>query len=248
LTTLLIDADLLAYKAASATEFSMSVEVEGSEEEDLYVRIGSLVAALDSSIAEINRIKAKLYADDVMLCFSSNTNFRKALYPEYKANRIGPKPVVYGVLKKKLGEAFKTFERPGLEADDVMGILGTHKNIIKGDKIIVSEDKDMLQINCPVYRGGKVQQPGDTYRWHMLQTLTGDPTDNYPGCKGVGIKTAEKILEEGKPKTWWAAVLAAYADAGFDEAFALNQARVARILNASLYDFNKKEPILWLPE
>jgi DNA polymerase I len=249
MTTLLIDADLLAYKAATATEFNMGVEVEGHDDEDLVVRVGSINEALEAATNDIRRIKQNLGGKRIILCFTSSTNFRKQLYPDYKANRTGQKPIVYAALKKRLGEMFEVFERPGLEADDVMGILGTHPTIVKGERIIVSEDKDMMQIDCPIYRRGDIDYPTERVNpayIHMYQTLTGDQTDNYPGCPGIGPKTAEKILN-CPPEEWWPRVLKAFNDANLDETFALTQARVAKILDHSLYNFKTKEPILWSP-
>jgi DNA polymerase-1 len=249
MTTLLIDADLLVYKAATATEFEMSVEVVGSEDEDLYVRVGSLSEAVAAAEKDINHLVNALKAKDFILCLTGQGNFRKELWPSYKANRTGAKPVTHGALRRELKRLHRHYERPGLEADDVMGILATNKNIVRGEKIIVSEDKDMLQIDCPIYRGGQIVSPADPDRWHLLQTLCGDQTDNYPGCPSVGIKTAEKLIPEDMPKQdRWKAVLMAYAKAGLSPEYALTQARVARILTTNLYDFSKKEPVLWNPE
>lgn len=109
--------------------------------------------------------------------------------------------------------------------------------------------------------------------WHLYQTLTGDQADGYTGCPGVGPAAAEKILAnpqrlvpqektitrgknkgevrvewvEDGPCTPWEAVVCHYHKAGLDETQALTQARVARILRASDYDFKNKEPILWTP-
>lgn len=55
--------------------------------------------------------------------------------------------------------------------------------------------------------------------WFITQTLTGDPTDNYPGCPGIGPATARKLLKDAGPvmTTLWAVVLAAYEKAGLTE-------------------------------
>jgi DNA polymerase-1 len=65
----------------------------------------------------------------------------------------------------------------------------------------------------------------------MLQTLTGDTTDGYPGCKGIGPVNADKVLEGlGTPEEMWEAVVEAYRKKGFGREFALQQARCAFIL------------------
>lgn len=109
--------------------------------------------------------------------------------------------------------------------------------------------------------------------FHLLQAFAGDPTDGYSGCPGVGIGTAQKLLasprlvvpvekvisrgprkgqvdvrwEEGDECSPWECIVSHYKKAGLDEEAALQQARVARILRATDYDFKKKEVILWNP-
>ena len=89
--------------------------------------------------------------------------------------------------------------------------------------------------------------PEEADRWFYMQTLTGDATDGYSGCPGGGPKKAEAILEAAGENPW-PAIVAAYEKAGLSEEAALQQARVARILRASDYNFKKKEPILWKPQ
>jgi DNA polymerase-1 len=84
--------------------------------------------------------------------------------------------------------------------------------------------------------------------WHLFQTLTGDQTDGYSGCPGIGPKKAEAILQHpDNQDDLWGVVVRTFVKAGLNEDEALVQARVARILRASDYDFEKKEPILWTP-
>lgn len=87
-------------------------------------------------------------------------------------------------------------------------------------------------------------------RYFFMQVLTGDPTDGYKGCPGIGPKRAEKILEGVNvldEKEAWRAVVGAYASKGLTEEEALQQARVARILRHTDYDLEKEEVILWEP-
>jgi DNA polymerase-1 len=247
--TLLIDADLLLYRAAAATEFEMGVEIEGSEDEDLFVRVGSLNDGIAAAEAEIARLKSKLQATDVVLCLTGKDNFRKDIWPTYKANRTGARPVCHAILRKAMKARHRHYERNRLEADDVMGILATHAGVIRGEKIVVSEDKDMLQLTgIPIFRQGQIVVPDDGDRYHLLQTLQGDLTDNYPGCPKVGEKTAEKIIPPDMPiKERWPAVVMAYAKAGLSDDYALTMARVARILTADHFNFETKEVLLWNP-
>ena len=83
----------------------------------------------------------------------------------------------------------------------------------------------------------------------MFQTLTGDPTDGYKGCPSVGKVTAEKILTPHKNnyKKMWEAVVETYKSKGLSSKVALLEARMARIVRASDYNFKTKQPILWSP-
>ena len=84
---------------------------------------------------------------------------------------------------------------------------------------------------------------------HMLQTLTGDTTDNYKGLQGVGKVGAEKIINKDMSyKEMWQAVIEAYKARGFTEQDALVQARVSRILRHYDYDYQRKKPLYWTIE
>ena len=195
-----------------------------------------------------------LGADEMIICLTDDENFRKSILPTYKANRDNvPRPYLLKHLKEVMERDYTTYKRPGLEADDCLGILLTHPKLITGEKVCVSNDKDMKSLpgkhahlsDRTVF---EVSQEDADY-WHMYQTLIGDSTDNYAGCPGVGPVKAEKILS-GTDKTvpaMWEAVVEAYTKAKLSEEEALIQARVARILRYTDYNFKTKEPILWKP-
>ena len=82
----------------------------------------------------------------------------------------------------------------------------------------------------------------------MYQTLVGDTVDGYSGCKGIGDKTARKILGEVGEHSlseMWQAVINTYKSKGYTEDDAFLNARMARILRAEDYDFKNKEVKLW---
>jgi DNA polymerase-1 len=152
----------------------------------------------------------------------------------------------------------------GLEADDVCGISAGKLQRAGREPVIVSPDKDLLQIPGKVYQtvptncgtAGKKQivditeEKGD--EWHLIQTLAGDTVDGYKGCPGVGAVKARKLMEECRekglsPAERWKRVVALYEEKGLTEEDALVQARVARILRFTDWDANKKAPILWTP-
>ena len=80
--------------------------------------------------------------------------------------------------------------------------------------------------------------------WHFFQTLTGDTIDGYSGCPGIGAVNAKRILDEDPS---WESVVKTFNKKGFTEEDALVQARCARILRASDYNFDTEEVILWTP-
>lgn len=199
----------------------------------------------------IQRIKTRVEADKVILAFSDSTNWRKEVLPTYKANRTNTRqPMIRASLKEWAMGEYECVTYPTLEGDDVLGILATkpQRKKVKDSFIICTIDKDLKTIPGCHYsinddRLFEVTEE-EADRWHLTQALTGDATDNYMGCPGVGPVAAAKILEKDCS---WAAVVAAYAKKGFGEEEALVQARVARICRAEDYDFKKQQVILWTP-
>lgn len=211
-------------------------------------------------------------ADEAIIALSSyGDRWRNKVMPSYKNHRVKTrKPLMYAPLRQWVHDTFRTYEKPEMEGDDVIGILMTHPTLVPGAKVIVSIDKDMKTIPGEFYNYGKktstVTDEAHANFWHLMQTLTGDTTDGYPGCPGIGPVSAEKILapfclpvhdhETGVSSFTldvaeaWKAIVAAYAKAKggpLSEEVALMNARVARICRASDYDFKKKEVILWQP-
>lgn len=78
--------------------------------------------------------------------------------------------------------------------------------------------------------------------------LTGDSSDNYPGCPGIGAVAAAKLLDPCRTEIeMWAATAAAFQKKGVPIANAIAQARCARILRAGEYDLAAGTPRLWQP-
>lgn len=187
---------------------------------------------------------------EALFCFSSSPNFRHEVLPTYKHNRKGEKPQLFFDLLTYLEETYpdQVKRKPNLEADDVIGILATMK---PKQYVIATLDKDLDQIPGLHYNWRKEVMYSVTRkeadRQFYLQVLTGDPTDGYKGCPGIGIVKAERILDEVEGGDPWPAIVEAYESKGLTEDDALQQARVARILRVSDYDFKRKTPILWKP-
>lgn len=246
---ILIDGDVLVYKTAWASE---QIIDWGDGLVTLHSKVDEAASAID---AQIENIKKRLEPDEVQIALTCHEtkNFRLDIYPPYKEQRQEKrKPLVWKNMREHLLNAHGAKIRPNLEADDVLGILSTMPS--PHERIIVSIDKDFKTIpgkffNLASGELSEITQDEADFNF-LVQTLSGDSTDNYPGCAGVGPKRAAAALnsvrEKGLPEMW-RTVTSLFNKAGFGEDFALTQARCARILRASDYDFTNKKPKLWEP-
>ena len=237
---LLIDSDFLAYKAAQACEIGIDFG------EDVIIAQSQFSEVLRVFHNELNKVTKAMMDDDFILYFSSTVNFRKKIYPDYKGHRMKRKPLGYKRLVNycRDNHNFKLIE--GLEADDTIGIEATRH--ADPSNIIVSPDKDMRQIPSVLWNLTDdvteiTEEEGD--RWHLVQSLSGDPTDGYSGCPGIGVKRATELLD--KNENQWEAVCKAYRDRGLSDDDALLNARLAKILRNENYDHDRNQPILWNP-
>jgi DNA polymerase-1 len=256
MTTLLIDADILVFKVASACQ---GVTNWGDGQYSTTADLNEAKALFRQKVAAL---KEGCDADKVVLALKGEGNFRRRILPTYKANRAN---LIPPMLRQPLMDWLMTHpqvvSRPGLEGDDVLGILATRRSarlpMPSDDCLIWSIDKDLKQIpgNHWTHDGVEVVTEDQADYQHMFQTLTGDATDNYKGLPGCGPVKAKRILDlelfnlgcDGIPMSaaWWRHIVHAFTKAGLSEADALVQARVARILRASDYDFTERKPILW---
>lgn len=201
--TLLIDADILAYRASSATQ--KTYHWDGPEGPASVAT--DFEAAKAYAEAELDHLIDRLKPDNLTICLSDDINsFRKErVDPTYKAVRGSTeRPVHLYDMKDWMRSEYDVEERPYLEADDVMGIIATDPTRTD-ERIVVSADKDLMTVPCRLYRpqlqAGKPRplvldvSPAEAARFHMWQTLVGDSTDGYPGCPGVGPKAAELVLD-----------------------------------------------------
>lgn len=256
---LILDADIPLFRSASKAQSSMVIDgivfsfAQTVDQERMY----------DSYI---EMIREKTGIKDVVMAITDRSgNFRKEIYPEYKAQRTyQPKPIGYKELLAYIEEEYGTISSPMIEADDVLGILGSQGRFKGKEVVILSDDKDLLTIPCKYVDTKddfkiKQQSKLDADRFWMLQALMGDATDNYKGCPKYGPKTAEKLLQkiedayEGDDpeelfNLWWDAVVAAFIKAGLTEEEALVQARLARILRVEDWDKKNQQVKLWKPQ
>ncbi len=235
--SLLIDADFIVYKACAGAE----VDIDWGD--DVILVTSRFSEAYKSVERELYHIATDLGCfDDSILFFSDSVNFRKSIDPTYKGHRNRKKPCGYRRVINKLKEDYHVVVMPTLEADDAMGIYATKEQ----GHIICSPDKDMRQIPGELYDlsdGVVTITPEEGKRWHFIQTLAGDQTDGYGGVPGFGIKRAISFFEENGYT--WDAVVEAFASKGLDESVALQNARLAKILQHSDYDFTNQCVKLW---
>lgn len=272
MTIALLDGDIFAFEIASSAEEPINW---GDGFWTLHAYESPAIFKLDD---RIRKVVEDVGADEIIVCLSDdNHNFRKDILPSYKGNRDGTrKPMLLKVLKEHLQVEYDCRIFPSLEADDVLGILGTSEDMDE-HTIIVTKDKDLLTVPGSHYQMHTEEHLEvsleEADKRHLTQAIMGDPTDGYDGCPGVGATTAARLLEEpyrwvqyehefksGKRKgetetRWmkeptddvWEAVVSHFHKAGLGEQEALTQARVARILRADDYDEWHEEPILWNP-
>lgn len=233
----LIDADILAFQISSAAE------VPTQFDEDVWVLWADGKQACQDVDAAIEGIKHLTGRDQAVLCLSGKNNFRYAICDSYKSNRVGKRrPMLLPRLREYMIDKHDALSVEGLEGDDLIGILATGEH--KDDHLIYSADKDLKTVPGTHWDGFDVEiSKAEATRFFFTQVLTGDTTDGYKGCPGVGPVKAAKILDEDCS---WQAIVQAYDKAGLDEAQALTQARLAFILHNT--HFKDDKPVLWAPE
>ncbi len=144
--------------------------------------------------------------------------FRHKEYKEYKANRVKAPDDLYSQFPRvrEIAGIFNIpiYEKDGFEADDLIGTIAAEVN---GDieKIIVTGDLDTLQLvnnhvkvytmkrgltDSMIYDKQAVRQRYglDTNQMIDYKALRGDPSDNIPGVRGIGEKTATELLQNFK--------------------------------------------------
>lgn len=253
-TLLLIDGDQYLYRACAACEKDVRWDDEN------HVLVSNELEVWDTVQGALKKVFDHFGVTDHVLAMGDGPYFRHKLDPSYKGGRPR-KPLCFYDVRERMREKYEIVTMPGIEADDILGILATKPNDV--DKIIVCKDKDLKGVPGKLWDGLKFFNitEADADYHHFYQTLVGDTSDGYKGCPGVGPKKAEVLLNTVPPgadpdSTYdvpvsnayrWRAVVDAFLKAGLKEEDALRNARLARILRWSDWDSKKKEPILWTP-
>ena len=165
----------------------------------------------------LNEVLTKEKPTHIAVAFDHGKTFRHDAFPEYKAQREEtPEDIKLSVpLIKQVLEAMHIpiLQVDGFEADDIIGTIATHFGADGIDTFMLTPDKDYGQLIGPnvfMYRprhGGGYEilgekEVGEKYGIPTpaqvidLLALMGDSADNFPGCPGVGEKTAAKLINQ----------------------------------------------------
>jgi DNA polymerase-1 len=222
----LIDMDLVVFRCAAS-----------AENEDFEIAKYRANELLDNILIKTESTEYRAF-------LSSKVNFRKTIYPEYKANRTAEKPRHLRALQDYALEMMSAeLADEGYEADDMLGI---HQDSDTLTTTICSLDKDLLQVAGKHYQwaiGTSTWSKPDTYidqseieglRLFYEQCLKGDRSDNIKGIDGIGPKKATKLLVNcSTEKEMFNVVKKEYAN---DDEFLMN-ARCLWVLRSDRKDF-----------
>lgn len=260
-TTVILDGDLLAYKAACF------VDKEGYDE-------------MESRLTFDVKYWTPYGCEKLYVAFSDSreNNYRRDFWPSYKASREGKEPPQsLPLVIQYLKDHYKSLERPRLEADDILGL-----GMSSGKAIGVSLDKDLKSVPGWLWNPEKTGFPvynsvEDADYWFCKQWITGDSTDHIPGLYKYGPKTAEKFLTDFKTPETYNKIMDLYRSAaeskikykikdttkegtradhlketyswsgGINDDYILAQARCVRILRDGEYDRETGKVTLWEP-
>ena len=166
----------------------------------------------------INKIVKEEEPEYMIVAFDKGKTFRHEEYEGYKDGRVetpSELKMQFPVAKQILGAmGIKYYEIDNFEADDIIGTFAKYCDE-EEDYVgtIISSDKDLLQLISPdvdiklLKQKDYIRYNEKTFKqqWGIdpiniidLKALMGDPSDNIPGVKGVGEKTALKLLQEYK--------------------------------------------------
>jgi len=206
-TLVLIDGHALAYRAYFGMPATFST-TEGEPTHAVYGFTNMLLAVWKEYEPEY-----------FIITFDAGDTFRHQLYSEYKATREKMPDDLRSQIERieQLVKAFNMpiFTKEGYEADDLLGTLATQAAAQGIETLIVTGDRDAFQLVGPhikvVYPGGQnrfdqrklYDEAAVEARFGVppnqlvdLKAMVGDTSDNIPGVKGIGDKTAAKLLQQ----------------------------------------------------
>ncbi|OYP69649.1 DNA polymerase I [Prevotella sp. P4-67] len=178
---------------------------------------GLNTSAIMGFVNTLNEVITKEQPTYMAVAFDHGKTFRHEAFPAYKAQREetpedirASVPIIKDILK---AYHIPVLQADGFEADDVIGTLATAAGREGIETYMLTPDKDYGQLvggNVYIYRprhGGGYDTLGEsevTQKYGIATTaqvidllaLMGDSADNFPGCPGVGEKTAAKLITQ----------------------------------------------------
>ena len=208
----LIDGHALAYR----TYFALTRASDGSR---WMTKSGEPTAGTYGFVSVLLRVIEQDTPDFLAVSFDTGRTFRDDLYQEYKATREKMpddlRPQIERI--RQIVQAFRipVLEAEGFEADDVLGTVARRAEDEGVDVVILTGDRDLLQLatrHIHVLLSGQKLSEAIEYgpeevsaRYGLspkqlvdLKALIGDTSDNIPGVRGIGEKTAVALLQEHK--------------------------------------------------
>ena len=206
---ILIDGNNILFRSYYATAYNGNV-MKNSK--------GFPTNALYGLVNTMNKIIEEEKPTYIMCAFDKGKTFRHEKYADYKGGRAATPDELKMQFPKarELVEAMgiNYFEIDNYEADDIIGTFAKKCNNNKDyDAVIISSDKDLLQLITDEVEVKLLKQVGHVRMTHEeflntygiepprmvdLKALMGDSSDNIPGVKGIGEKTALGLLKEYK--------------------------------------------------
>lgn len=178
---------------------------------------GMNTSAVMGFVNTLNEILTKEHPTHIGVAFDHGKTFRDEAFPAYKAQREetpedirASVPVIKDIITAM---NIPVLQADGFEADDVIGTLATKAGAAGIETYMLTPDKDYGQLvrdNVFIFRprhggGYETMGPKEVNEKYGLSSpeqvidllaLMGDSADNFPGCPGVGPKTAAKLISE----------------------------------------------------
>jgi 5'-3' exonuclease len=210
--TILIDAESMLYKATTCNK-------DISEDGYVHDMAEAMFKFNEQLMLVLNTLweKYEVASDNYVLFFDGGGNFRKFISLSYKGSRVDRKrPPLIDELKKHMAEQHPSVVAYGYESDDAIASYAKRLTDWGSKFVVCGIDKDLLQIpaiHFDYYYSRmelkSVSREDAEYNF-WLQVLMGDKTDDVGGIKGVGPKTAEKLLKGKNGYSMKVAVVRAY--------------------------------------
>lgn len=178
--------------------------------------------ALEATRTQMQNIIEEIGAKHVKIFLSGESNYRYAIAKQrpYKGNRTADKPVHYGAIRKYLSERWGAEVIDKIEADDQLSILARSAEYA-GRAVVATIDKDLDQIPGAHYNYMKKVSydidPIEAELFFYQQAISGDATDNIPGCFKMGAVKAQRAVydcyaDTGDLSEVWETVVRCYAE------------------------------------